>query len=82
MENIMLSNYMKLFESLSIDSKLALLAAMTENVRKTLKKGDEKNKVKLLHELAGSWSDVDDDALIKDIYENRTLSDRAINFND
>lgn len=78
----MLSNYMKLFESLSIDSKLALLAAMTENVRKTLKKGDEKDKVKLLHELAGSWSDVDDDALIKDIYENRTLSDRAINFND
>lgn len=73
---------MKLFESLSIDSKLALLAAMTENVRKTLKKGDEKDKVKLLHELAGSWSDVDDDALIKDIYENRTLSDRAINFND
>lgn len=82
MENLVLSYYMKLFESLSIDSKLALLSALTENVRKNLKRDEEKSKLELLSELAGSWSDIDDEALIKNIYNDRTHSDRAINFDD
>lgn len=72
---------MRLFESLSIDLKLALLSAMTENVRTSIQT-KQKSKLQLLHELADTWSDVDEDRLIKDIYESRTLSHKLVKFED
>lgn len=70
---------MKLFESLSLDSRLSLISAMTENVRNTIQT-EKKSKLELLYELLGAWSDIDDERMIKDIYESGTTSDRIVNF--
>lgn len=81
MDNLVLSSYMKLFESLSLDSRLSLITAMTESVRNTIQT-EKKSKLELLHELSGAWSDVDDELMIKDIYESRTISERIVNFDE
>ena len=81
MEHLILSGYIRLFKSLSINLRLRLLKALTESMKGTSNDFDQ-NKMLLFDELAGSWKDVDDEALIKDIYDNRTSSDRLVNFDD
>lgn len=78
MENILISNYLSIIDRLDIDAKLALLSALTDNIRESVNRPRE-NKMELLDKLYGSWADVDD-GIIDDIYSNRAISDREITF--
>ena len=80
MENYIVSRYIKLFEVLSIEVKLELLAKLTENIKSSFKKPTKPDKILLLNQLYGAWSDVDDTEMIKTIYASRTISDKNINF--
>lgn len=79
MENYNISKYLRLFEALSFEVKLELLSKLTESIHKGFKK-PEKDKTVLLNNLYGAWGDVDDEAMIKEIYSSRSTSDKAINF--
>jgi len=79
MENYIVSRYLRLFEALSIELKLELLSKLTESLHKGFKK-PEKDKATLLNELFGAWSDVDDEKMIKEIYNSRSISDKSISF--
>lgn len=79
MENYIFSRYLKLFEALTMELKLELLAKLTESIKQNYKKPDS-NKNSLLEQVYGAWSDVDDDKMIQSIYKNRTISDKTINF--
>ena len=81
MENFIISQYLRLFELLTIEVKLELLSKLTENIKGSFKKR-ETNKTQLLNELCGAWSDVDEEAMINVIYEGRTISDKTINFHN
>lgn len=76
MENLLISRYLRLFEPLSTELKLELLAALSENIKNSLKKS-RVDKRRLFNDLKGSWSDVSDD-LEADIYHSRTISDKEI----
>lgn len=78
----MLDNYVRLFESLPVDTRLSLMAALTDSLRTSLNQGASARKRELFTQLAGAWSDVDDQAMIEDIYSSRTISDRDLNFED
>lgn len=82
MSNAVLNNYVRLFESLPIDTRLSLLTALTESLRSSFTLPSEHRKRELFNRLAGAWSDVDGDAMIEDIYERRTISDRDLSFDD
>lgn len=77
MENYIISRYVKLFEALTIEIKLELLAKLTESIKKGLNK-PKANKEKLLAELFGAWGDIDDKAMIDSIYLARTISNKEI----
>ena len=79
MENLLISRYLRLFEPLSTEListelKLELLAALSENIKNSLKKS-RVDKRRLFNDLKGSWNDVSDD-LEADIYRSRTISDK------
>ena len=76
MENVLISRYLRLFEPLSMELKLELLAALSENIKDGLKK-PRADKRLLFNELRGSWSDVGDD-IEEEIYRSRTISDKKI----
>lgn len=65
-----------MFEPLSTELKLELLAALSENIKNSLKKS-RVDKRRLFNDLKGSWNDVSDD-LEADIYHSRTISDKEI----
>lgn len=77
MENALISRYLKLFEPLSTELKLELLAALSENIKAGWKKS-RVNKKLLFNDLRGSWSDVSED-IEEEIYSSRTISDKEIN---
>lgn len=77
MENLTATKIMHLFEPLNFNIKLELLSKITENVKKSYPTPVNKKR-KLLNELFGAWSDVDD-SIIEDIYSSRTISTREIN---
>lgn len=76
MDNTIVNRYMKLIEPLAINLKLELLSRLSESLKNNFVKQSQ-DKEKLLEELSGSWSDVDDDVL-KDIYNSRSNSDKEI----
>lgn len=76
MENIIVSSYLRLFESLPIRLKLELLASLTDSLKKAYLK-EEEPKTTLLNKVAGAWHDMDE-SIIDDIYLSRTISDRDI----
>jgi len=82
MGNAVLNNYVRLFESLPIDTRLSLMTALTNSLRSSLTPTSPERKRELFVKLAGAWSEVDDEAMIEDIYGSRTLSDRELNFDD
>ena len=59
--------------------KLELLSKLTDSLHKGFKK-PEKDKTTLLNELFGAWSEVDDEKMIKEIYNSRSISDKSISF--
>lgn len=77
MENTLISRYLKILEPLSIELKLELLAALSENIKTGWKKSRVDKKL-LFNDLRGSWSDVSLD-IEEDIYSSRTTSDKEIN---
>ena len=78
MERLIVERYMKLIEPLGNEIKLELISRVIESLKETFKKPEpEPDKEKLLNELYGSWSDVDEE-IINEIYEARTISDQEI----
>lgn len=77
MENILLSKYERLFDSLSLELKIELLSRLTQSIKNSLPPKEKSNKEELLHELYGSWSEMEED-LTKMIYNSRTISNREI----
>ena len=78
MEVTKINNYMKMFSSLDMESKIELMRRFSENVSVTFNSTQNKKR-ELLDKLSGSWSNIDD-KLIEDIYQSRTVSNREINF--
>lgn len=78
MENILLNRYLRLIEPLSVDLKLALVSALTNNIRNSFDK-KETNKKALFEELRGAWSTMESN-IEKEIYDSRTVSDKEISF--
>ena len=76
MENLLISRYLRLVEPLSTELKLELLAALSENIKNSMKES-RVDKRRLFNDLKGSWNDVSDD-LESDIYRSRTISDKEI----
>lgn len=77
MEDVVISKYVRLFEPLSTELKLELLAALSENIRLSFRKSSI-DKRQLFNDLKGAWNDVSDE-LEADIYSSRTISDKEIN---
>ena len=69
---------MQLVAPLSTEMKLEILSKLSANLKAefTVQKND---KLKLLRDLSGSWSDTDDN-LAEKILDSRTISDRNISF--
>lgn len=75
MDNLLLSKYSKIFESLTLEIKLELLTRLTESIKNSLG-NNELEKSALLEEVSGSWKDVDDDVINK-ILDSRGSSNRS-----
>ena len=82
MSNALLNNYVRLFESLPLDTRLSLLTALTESLRSSFVPPSSDRKRELFNRLAGAWSDVNGEAMIEEIYASRTISDRDLSFDD
>lgn len=55
---------------------IAVLMPVTSPIRRKPKRKKTKADYAAFHSAAGGWKDVDTDTLIKNIYEDRRLSDR------
>lgn len=80
MKEVVMNRYLKLFDLLDLESKLELLSKLTENINRTSKEPNQ-NKMALLEELSGVWSNMDD-SLVKDIYTSRSTSNKIIDFDN
>ena len=78
MKEILLNRYLRLLEPLSVDFKLAIVSALTENIRESFSKRNS-DKQSLFNELKGAWSDMPYD-IETEIYSSRTISDKEISF--
>lgn len=78
MNEFIISRYLRMFEALTLELKLELLAKLAESLKKGINK-PEPDKKKLMEELFGAWKDVGDD-MISNIYSARTISDKNISF--
>lgn len=78
MESITVDKFMQLVAPLSTEMKLEILSQLSASLKVEFNTQKD-DKLKLLHELSGSWSDTDDD-LAEQILSSRTVSDRDISF--
>jgi hypothetical protein len=78
MDDLIISKYVKLFELLSLESKIELLSKLTDSIKSGFSGGKEPSKKELSSELFGAWADMDDD-ITELIYSSRTTSDREVN---
>lgn len=69
-----------MFNFLEIESKIELLARLTDNVNKTFRKS-KKDKNELLESVSGAWATVNSD-IVEEIYRSRTTSNREINLDE
>lgn len=79
MEKTIVSKFMRLLIPLSVEIKLEILSRLSTHIRKEYNNSVE-NKRKLLEELCGAWSDMED-SLSDEILKARTISDKDISFN-
>ena len=80
MEKVIVNRIMTLINTLSIENKLEILTKLSENLK--LNFNPNKNnldKGRLLDELCGAWSDIDEN-LVDDIINSRSISDKKISF--
>ncbi|MFK7969627.1 MAG: hypothetical protein AB8F95_04630 [Bacteroidia bacterium] len=76
MDNSIISKYSQLFDTLGLETKLELLSRLTASIQKGFNK---KPNPDLLDELAGSWSDVEDNwRAIKPIKSSTSVEDMII----
>lgn len=79
--------YLKLLEPLSVEVKLELLSGLYKSLENNFqvvsekKENDLARRTKLMYELAGAWSDMDEN-LVEEIIASRTTSGEDINFDD
>ncbi|MEN0049206.1 MAG: hypothetical protein AAF806_19255 [Bacteroidota bacterium] len=78
MENALVNRYMRLLSPLKVEIKFALLEKLTESLKKDFY-AKPIDRLALLDELAGSWSDMED-GIEEDILNARTTNVREINF--
>lgn len=71
---MVLEKYVSMFDLLNIETKIALLARLSDNLNQSFRK-TKRDKKELFESLAGSWADVDD-SIVEDIYNSRTYSER------
>ncbi len=79
MEKTIVSKYMRLLIPLSVEIKLEILSKLSTHIRREYNTS-EGNKHKLLEDLCGAWSDMED-SLSDEILRSRTVSDKDIRFN-
>ena len=76
-----IATYLELFKPLSLQEKLTVLAALTEELRAST--SVESDNISARNELfettSGAWSDIDID-VEQVIYESRSASTRDLNF--
>lgn len=74
MDSLTTTDYIRDFESLNIDSKIELLAKLTDSLKNSYQLEYAKNKRSLLDEVYGAWadSDIDEEAIL-----DRTISERT-----
>jgi len=79
MEKSIVSKFMRLLVPLSVDIKLEILSKLSTHIKKEYKTSPN-NKQKLLEELCGAWSDMED-SMSDDLLKARTTSNKDISFN-
>lgn len=77
MENIAVSRLMRIINSLNVDTKLEILSKISESLKVDFSNRED-NKLRLLEELSGAWSDMDDN-IVDIILNARTPSNRKVN---
>lgn len=78
MKSTTVDEFMQLVAPLSTEMKLEILSELSASLKMEFS-SQKDDKLKLLRELSGSWSDTDDD-LAEQILNSRTVSDRNISF--
>ena len=76
MESATVARFMELVLPLSTEDKLEILAKLSESLKADFQIGKD-NKDRLLDDLAGTWSDLEDE-LAHEIISSRYGSDRDI----
>lgn len=80
MSNLVVDRVMKIISPLSFNTKLELMAEISENLRQNnLENNDNESKQDTLASLFGAWKDIEDN-IIEDIYSARSNSSREISF--
>ncbi len=79
MENILITRYMSLFNTLSLELKLELLSQLTESIKAEVHTKPSADKEAVIDELFGAWSDTEEE-MTPIIYASRTTSDRHPSF--
>ena len=78
MSNLVVDSYLSIIDRMDLDSKLALLAGLTESIRTSINKPAE-NKLERFNALYGVWEDMDD-SIVEDIYAGRMIPEDDITF--
>lgn len=78
MEKLIISKYVKLFEPLSLESKIELLSKLADSIKSGFSGNPEPDKKELSRELFGAWADMDNE-ITDIIYSSRTISDKEVN---
>ncbi len=73
----LIDTYLELIGKMGHNNKLELISRLSSSMKEDISQ-ERNDKIALLNELSGAWSDMED-GLIEDIFESRTLSDKEIN---
>ncbi|MEL6923704.1 MAG: hypothetical protein AAFO94_06615 [Bacteroidota bacterium] len=76
MEKIVVNRLMRILNSFSVELRLEILSRLSEKLKLDFNPKPDK-KEKLLHELYGSWKDMDEN-LEEDIIKSRSTTDKNI----
>ena len=79
MESATVTRFMRLIAPLSTELKLEILSGLSESLKADFYTKEDKGSA-LLKEVAGAWSETDDD-LAERVINSRTISDNRLSFN-
>ena len=69
MESVLVNRFLRLMAPLSMESKFEVISKLTEKLKMT-RDAETTSKERLLDELCGSWSGLDDDLAVELIARN------------